>query len=54
MQTDTLFYHLFKMLPNLFFEIAQLDYPPKAYQFNSIEIKQMAFRLDGVFQPPET
>jgi predicted transposase/invertase (TIGR01784 family) len=54
MQTDALFYHLFKTIPGLFFEIAKLDYPPKAYQFSSIEVKQIAFRLDGVFKPPET
>lgn len=54
MQTDALFYHLFKTVPGLFFEIAKLDYPPKAYQFSSIEVKQIAFRLDGVFKPPET
>jgi predicted transposase/invertase (TIGR01784 family) len=54
MQTDALFYHLFKTIPGLFFEIAKLDYPPKAYQFSSIEVKQIAFRLDGIFKPPET
>lgn len=53
MQTDALFYHLFKTIPGLFFEIAKLGYPPKSYQFNSIEIKQIAFRLDGVFKPTE-
>jgi predicted transposase/invertase (TIGR01784 family) len=54
MQTDALFYHLFKTIPGLFFEIAKLDYPPNAYQFSSIEVKQISFRLDGVFKPPET
>ncbi len=54
MQTDTLFYHLFKTIPDLFFEIAKLDYSPKAYQFNSVEVKQVAFRLDGLFKPPAT
>jgi predicted transposase/invertase (TIGR01784 family) len=44
--------HLFQSFPGIFFEL--LDRPPQeaqAYQFSSVEIKQLAFRIDGVFLP---
>ena len=52
MKTDSLFYQLFQTFPNLFFElIGQSDLEVSGYEFKSIEIKQTAFRIDGVFLP---
>jgi predicted transposase/invertase (TIGR01784 family) len=53
MKTDSLFHHLFQTLPRLLFDfIAQpLDHAAR-YRFTSVELKQTAFRLDGVFEPP--
>ena len=53
MKTDTLFYRLFQTLPRLLFDF--IGQPPdhaEAYRFISVELKQTAFRLDGVFVPP--
>lgn len=50
MKTDALFYQLFQTLPDLFFLLAGLDYS-ESYQFQSVELKQTAFRLDGIFIP---
>jgi predicted transposase/invertase (TIGR01784 family) len=53
MKTDSLFYHLLKAQPTLAFELAGLDVPePARYRFISQEIKQTAFRLDGLIEPP--
>ena len=55
MKTDSIFYQLFQRFPNCFFEL--LNLPPetaKAYQFSSVEVKQLSFRLDGVFLPNTT
>ncbi|KJH73510.1 Rpn family recombination-promoting nuclease/putative transposase [Aliterella atlantica] len=53
MKTDTLFYRLFQEFPSIFFElISQPATQADAYQFTSIELKQLAFRLDGLFLPP--
>lgn len=53
MKTDSLFYRLFQRAPALVFELAGLDPPAAgAYQFRAKEIKQTAFRLDGVLAPP--
>jgi predicted transposase/invertase (TIGR01784 family) len=54
MKTDSLFYRLFQTVPQLFF--ALLDRPAEQathYQFTSEELKQTAFRLDGIFRPPD-
>ena len=54
MKTDSLFYRLFHTTPRLFF--ALLDRPAEQaahYQFTSEELKQTAFRIDGIFRPPE-
>jgi predicted transposase/invertase (TIGR01784 family) len=54
MRRDTIFYQLFKQSPNLLF--ALISEPPKdaaGYIFESIEIKETAFRIDGVFLPPD-
>ncbi|NES19160.1 MAG: Rpn family recombination-promoting nuclease/putative transposase [Symploca sp. SIO3E6] len=52
MKTDSLFYRIFHSIPGLFFEL--IGQPSRqGYQFKSIEVKQTAFRIDGVFLPPE-
>ena len=51
MKTDTLFYRLFLRQPKLALELLGLDYPNDSYQFSSEEIKQTAFRIDGLFKP---
>ncbi|MEB3289214.1 MAG: Rpn family recombination-promoting nuclease/putative transposase [Leptolyngbya sp.] len=53
MKTDSLFYALFQSQPSLFFElIGQPTSAAQGYQFASVEVKQTAFRIDGVFLPP--
>lgn len=52
MKTDSIFYQLFQSFPGIFFEL--IDQPPttaNTYQFSSVEVKQLAFRIDGVFIP---
>ncbi|GBF79155.1 Rpn family recombination-promoting nuclease/putative transposase [Aphanothece sacrum] len=52
MKTDTIFYQLFQTFPHIFFEL--INYPPETanlYQFSSVEVKQLSFRIDGVFLP---
>ena len=52
MKTDSLFYRLFQSSPELVLELAGLDYTDaQAYRFCSEEIKQTAFRLDGILTP---
>ncbi|MCX7112884.1 MAG: DUF2887 domain-containing protein [Proteobacteria bacterium] len=53
MKTDSLFYRLFQRIPGLPMELAGLKYPTEGYVFRSEEIKQTAFRLDGVLIPPK-
>ena len=52
MKTDTIFYSLFQAFPSIFFELIDRS-PTEAatYEFTSREIKQLAFRLDGLFLP---
>lgn len=52
MKTDTIFYRLFQSFPSIFFEL--INQPPEAanvYQFSSVEVKQLSFRIDGMFLP---
>ncbi|WP_017653146.1 Rpn family recombination-promoting nuclease/putative transposase [Fortiea contorta] len=52
MKTDSIFYRIFQSLPSTFFEL--INQPPQlasVYQFSSVEVKQLAFRIDGVFLP---
>ncbi|MEA5577534.1 Rpn family recombination-promoting nuclease/putative transposase [Anabaena sp. UHCC 0451] len=52
MKTDTIFYSLFQEFPSIFFElINQSPTEAVAYEFTSREVKQLAFRLDGLFLP---
>ncbi|HLO83943.1 MAG TPA: Rpn family recombination-promoting nuclease/putative transposase [Nostocaceae cyanobacterium] len=54
MRTDSIFYKLFQQFPGLLFEFVD-EPPPEAqnYQFESVEVKETAFRIDGVFLPPD-
>lgn len=52
MKTDTIFYQLFESFPSVFFELINCAREEADnYRFSSVEIKQLAFRLDGVFLP---
>lgn len=52
MKTDSIFYYLFQSYPASFFElINQPIADTENYEFTSIEIKQLSFRLDGLFLP---
>jgi predicted transposase/invertase (TIGR01784 family) len=55
MKTDKIFYSLFQAFPELIFQLMGRD-PEVAqdYQFTSIEVKELSFRLDGVFLPDES
>jgi hypothetical protein len=51
-KTDSIFYKLFKTFPTIFFELMGQDpTEAEAYELRSVEIKQTAFRIDGVFIP---
>jgi predicted transposase/invertase (TIGR01784 family) len=51
-KTDSIFYRLFQTFPRIFFElIGQPNIDVSTYQFASVELKQTAFRVDGVFVP---
>ncbi|HAN45134.1 MAG TPA: flagellar assembly protein H, partial [Cyanobacteria bacterium UBA8156] len=51
MKTDSIFYRLFQEYPAAFFEIlGQPGDTAQHYTFTSVEVKQTAFRLDGVFE----
>ncbi|BAU15268.1 hypothetical protein LEP3755_58260 [Leptolyngbya sp. NIES-3755] len=52
MKTDSLFYRFFQLAPSILFEL--IGEPPSTardYEFRSVEIKQTAFRIDGVLLP---
>ncbi len=52
MKTDSIFYRLFQSYPAGFFELLNLpSITAESYDFTSIEVKQLAFRLDGLFLP---
>lgn len=52
-KTDSLFYRLLQAEPPLAFDLAGVDVPQhEGYRFISQEIKQTAFRLDGIAEPP--
>jgi predicted transposase YdaD len=53
MRRDSIFYQLFRQAPSVLFEL--LSQPPEnaqQYTFEAIEVKETAFRMDGVFVPP--
>jgi predicted transposase/invertase (TIGR01784 family) len=54
MKRDSIFYKIFARSPTFLFDLlptrpADAD----AYQFDSVEVKETSFRIDGVFQPPD-
>lgn len=52
MKTDSIFYRLFQTFPGIFFELINHQATEaNAYEFASVELKQTAFRIDGVFLP---
>ena len=54
MRRDPIFYQLFVQSPILLFDL--IPYPPKnaqQYIFDAIEVKETAFRMDGVFISPD-
>ena len=52
MKTDSIFYRIFQYYPASFFQLLSLpSITAENYEFTSIEVKQLAFRLDGLFLP---
>jgi predicted transposase/invertase (TIGR01784 family) len=54
MRRDTIFYQIFQQSPTLLFDL--LTQPPERadeYIFDSVEVKETSFRMDGVFMPPD-
>jgi predicted transposase/invertase (TIGR01784 family) len=52
LKTDSIFYKIFQTVPGLFFELIGLSKQlGQSYEFRSVELKQTAFRIDGVFLP---
>jgi predicted transposase YdaD len=50
MRTDTLFYQLFGAFKSLLFELIEQPISnAEGYEFSSVEVKEKAFRIDGVF-----
>jgi predicted transposase/invertase (TIGR01784 family) len=51
---DAIYYQIFQRFPSLLFTL--LEHPPeqaRGYRFESVEVKEPTFRIDGVFLPPE-
>jgi predicted transposase/invertase (TIGR01784 family) len=54
MRRDTIFYKIFQQSPTLLFELLpQLPERADEYIFDSVEVKETSFRMDGVFVPPD-
>lgn len=54
MKRDAIFYTIFQRFPSLLFSL--IEQPPakaQTYRFESVEVKEPTFRIDGVFLPPE-
>jgi predicted transposase/invertase (TIGR01784 family) len=52
LQTDSLFFYIFKTSPGILFELlGQPANLAENYSFDSVEIKQVGFRIDGVLLP---
>ncbi|MEH1840934.1 MAG: DUF2887 domain-containing protein [Nostoc sp.] len=50
MRHDAIFYAIFKRVPGLFFEL--VEQPPaetSSYRFESVEVKEPIFGIDGYF-----
>jgi predicted transposase/invertase (TIGR01784 family) len=53
MKRDAIFYQFFQRFPALLFTL--LEHPPEqaqGYRFESVEVKEPNFRIDGIFLPP--
>ncbi|MDJ0556758.1 MAG: Rpn family recombination-promoting nuclease/putative transposase [Microcoleaceae cyanobacterium MO_207.B10] len=54
MKTDHIFYRIFQDLPETFFQLwGELPENLNDYRFDSVELKQTSFRIDGVFLPQD-
>lgn len=54
MKTDSLFYRIFQTAPGILLELAGgSPADAKGYEFRSVELKQTAFRIDGVLIPTQ-
>jgi predicted transposase/invertase (TIGR01784 family) len=52
LKTDSIFFRIFQTDPGILFELlGQSPDVAQGYEFKSVEVKQVAFRLDGVFLP---
>ncbi|MEO0376126.1 MAG: Rpn family recombination-promoting nuclease/putative transposase, partial [Cyanobacteria bacterium P01_A01_bin.17] len=54
MKRDAILYQIFQRFPNLLFTL--IEKPPdqaQGYRFESVEVKEPSFRIDGVFLPRE-
>jgi len=54
MKTDTILYELFRLYPNLLLELlGETPVVAHAYRFDALEVKQAAFRFDGLLIPQQ-
>jgi predicted transposase/invertase (TIGR01784 family) len=54
MRRDSIFYRLFQQRPVLLFDLITDAPDDRAdYLFDSVEVKETSFRIDGVFLPPD-
>ena len=49
-KTDSLYYKIFSAAPRIFFELIGRPIS-RDHRFDSVEVKQNAFRVDSVFLP---
>jgi predicted transposase/invertase (TIGR01784 family) len=54
MKRDTIFYRIFQQSPTLLLDLLPTPLPnSEGYRFESIEVKETSFRIDGVLIPPD-
>jgi predicted transposase/invertase (TIGR01784 family) len=54
MKRDTIFYQIFQQFPILLFDLLpSLPGNSLRYTFESVEVKEASFRIDGVLTPPD-
>jgi predicted transposase YdaD len=54
LKTDSVFYRIFKFSPSILFELlGKSSDLAQGRDFKSVEIKQVAFHLDGFFPSPD-
>lgn len=52
MKTDSIFFQIFQTAPGILFELLGESFDlGNSYKFQSVEVKQTSFRIDGVFIP---